>query len=124
MNLTRGLANKEELAEGTQSHYELYFPHVGFFQFKTSSKDFDLIIKGILWGILRDFESTDNSSEQFTRGELLAWKVSLFYSRWHIPTSRLREFYAELVDGETRTPVKVFGIPNPYKAKKGKDHDC
>lgn len=108
----------ESLPINPRAHYELFFPQIGFFRFNVTSEQFEEIIKGVLWGILRDFESTDNNSPDFQRGEMLIWKIIMFYSKWHVHVEKLRDFYAECVEGNKRTNVKVFGIPNPYKKKK------
>lgn len=90
--------------------YRLRFLCIGEFSFQMNHADFESFIRGLLWGILRDFESPDSSDAFFVRGEMLAWKLTLFMSKWGIPRHRIKEF--EAWKGDEPYSIRYSGLNN------------
>ena len=99
-------------------HYEIQFPFVGKFRFQMREKAFAMLIRGLMWGILRDFESPDKTDEYFVRGEALAWKINMFSSQWGIPTHRVKEFEASELIGDLKSPYLISFVGIQSRARK------
>lgn len=94
--------------------YRVKFLQVADFEFSMNREQFASFIRGLLWGILRDFESPATSDEFFVRGEMLAWKVDMFMRKWDVPPQRIKELkaweddepyrisFAGLINGKSR----------------------
>lgn len=101
------------------SQFALHFPQVGTFNFNVAESDFSMIVRGLLWGLQRDFEAPDKSIPSFARGEALAWKLYMFSKRWDIPMHRIKEFDTyDVSDGQkTCYILRNIGIQSRIRKK-------